>query len=632
MDVKAVYSLLLSVAVVLPATAQFKFSPEKPQLGQVVSFTYTPQRTPLAGDTTLEGRYVRYNDPGSIKFSKGIPVPLVRQGDSFTGQLPAQRAGTAGMMIAFRNAKAAKRTDLNNGRLYSIPFYDGKDCLVPHALGGQASVFSRTGFMYDLDGRADPNWLVLLYEWELIQYPEHKPQYWSDYALAMIKQRKPGYGPKVKAYIDAYLTSRPEPTADELTRASGLYEQMGDFAKANALRDRMKNLDPKGPLMQKSRAEAVRNEPNWAKKKAAYEAFVKDFPNSTHTPVLTNMITDGYYKAGDLRGLVAFIEPLPNASVDPQWLNSVANQLAEDRRGLTEAEWMIKRALAVLDAQPKPARPSAQWEAEQQARKRQYLATYAFALEQQGKDKEAYDTYLKAINTANPEDSDIKTNERYWLCALRTGNGEAARPNVEAFVQEGRSNNRLKNALRDYYAKKTGNAAEAETYVAKLEADLRADLREELRSTLINEPAPAFTMTDLKGQKVSLASLRGKVVVLDFWATWCVPCIMSFPAMQQAKAYFKNDPKVQFLFVNTREGGPLQRVHDFMAKRPYGDFVVPVDAGQRVANAYKVQGIPTKVIIDPQGRVRYRGIGYSGDAEATANEMTLLVELLKEGK
>ena len=84
-----------------------------------------------------------------------------------------------------------------------------------------------------------------------------------------------------------------------------------------------------------------------------------------------------------------------------------------------------------------------------------------------------------------------------------------------------------------------------------------------------------------------------------------------------------------FLFVNTREGGPVSRVQSFVSRQS-GPFVVPMDRDQRVADAYGVLGIPTKVIIDPKGRVRYRSLGFSGNTDATAEELTLVIEALKQ--
>ncbi len=626
------FSFILLAFACLKAQAQFCFSPERPQLGQVVSFTYTPQTTPLATDSTIEGRYVRYGAPNEMRLSQPASVSLIRTGNEYVGKLTMPKKEVAGVMLLFRNSIQPKRIDLNKGQFYVIPVCDANGRIVPHATGGQASVFTRSHFLYELNAQPDPNWVVTLYQHEIAQNPDLRSQYWSDLLAAQIKQKKPGYGPTVKAGIESYLASRPTPTTAELATAAQLYESMGDFPKANALRERQKAVEPTGSLVQKDRSMAIRNESDWMRKKAAYQAFLTEFPNSSYLPALTVLMTDGYFKANDIKGLVTFVEQQPAAHTDPLMLNTMAFQLADERRSLPEAETLIKRAIAVLKTQPKPKTTAGNWEMEKQLRQRQLLNTYAHTLEQQGKYADAYPIYQEIMNPDDIDNSDPRTNERYFTCALRTNHAAEARPMAEAAVQIGKATPALKNALHDWYAKQPGNTvAQADTYLTDLEANLRAEQREELQQLLINEPAPAFSLTDLQGRTISSSAFKGKVIVLDFWATWCGPCIASFPAMQQAQTRFQSDPNVRFLFVNTREGGPLQRVHTFMEKHPY-PFVVPLDAQQKVANAYKVLGIPTKVVIGPDGRVRYRTIGYNGNPETTVNELSLVVEMLKEGK
>ena len=566
-----------------------------------------------------------------MHLSRPATVTLVRQGSDFVGEVYIPKKDVAGMMLLFRNSKQPKRTDLNKNQLYVISVADAAGRLVPHAAGGQASVFTRTNFLYDAGSRPDPNQVVALYEQELSNNPDLRPLYWSDHMAALIRQKKPGYGPKVKAAIESYIASRPAPTAAELTAAAQLYESMGDFGKASAQRERIKTLDPAGSLAQQDRAAAVGNQPDWTRRKALYQAFVTEFPGSSHLPGLAVGMTDGYFKNNDIRGLVAFVEQQPAPHIDVLLLNTMAFQMADEKRSLTEAEKLVDKAMTVLKTGPKPGNVSGNWEKEKQVRQRQLMNTLARIREQQGNDADAYAAYQSFVSPDDVDTSDPRVNERYYLCALRTNHATDAQPMAEAAVQAGKATPRLKVALRDWYAKQPGQSGtSADAYLTDLEADLRAEQRDELRQHLINEPAPAFSLTDLQGRTISSSALKGKVVVLDFWATWCGPCIASFPAMQEAQLRFQSDPNVRFLFVNTREGGPVQRVHSFMAKNTY-PFVVPLDTQQRVANAYNVQGIPTKVVIDTNGRVRYRAVGYNGNPETTVNELTLVVELLKEG-
>ena len=114
-----------------------------------------------------------------------------------------------------------------------------------------------------------------------------------------------------------------------------------------------------------------------------------------------------------------------------------------------------------------------------------------------------------------------------------------------------------------------------------------------------------FALTNLEGKKVQLSELKGKVVVLDFWATWCGPCLASFPYMQKMVEKYKGK-SVEFLFINTGENTTpeetVQLISKFITDKKY-DFNVLFDFEKEVSKKYKIKGIPTKVIIGKEGNL-----------------------------
>ncbi len=131
-------------------------------------------------------------------------------------------------------------------------------------------------------------------------------------------------------------------------------------------------------------------------------------------------------------------------------------------------------------------------------------------------------------------------------------------------------------------------------------------------SPALGKVAKTFILPLLGGGDFDLAQWKGKVVVLDFWATWCGPCIKSLPALIETMSAFPPE-RVTLLGVNQSE--PAEQVKRFLEARGW-KFNVALDAGQKVARQYGVEGIPHTVIVGPDGNVAWVKTGFSPDGAA----------------
>lgn len=125
------------------------------------------------------------------------------------------------------------------------------------------------------------------------------------------------------------------------------------------------------------------------------------------------------------------------------------------------------------------------------------------------------------------------------------------------------------------------------------------------RPPLVGAPAPEITLKDLQGHDVRLSDFRGKVVLLNFWATWCKPCKEEMPAMQ---ASYDNLRDKGFVVLAVNELEDTDKVVEHI--RSHGHtFPVVMDHNNQVANKYGVVGLPASFLIDRQGIVRERVSG-----------------------
>lgn len=114
---------------------------------------------------------------------------------------------------------------------------------------------------------------------------------------------------------------------------------------------------------------------------------------------------------------------------------------------------------------------------------------------------------------------------------------------------------------------------------------------------------PDFTLVDMQGKQHKLSSLKGKVVMVNFWATYCTPCIKEMPSMQRLSNKFRGKP-FQILAIDMAE--ERADIDAFMKRfRIDVKFPILLDVEGEVVESWMVSAVPTTFIIDPQGTIRY---------------------------
>jgi peroxiredoxin len=623
-----IYSLF-----VLMFTASISFAQNKGTLllsttdikpKQEISFTY---QSTFKDNADLKA-YLVYLTPKLNYYKKDILLTV--DDKTFKGKTSIPDSA---VMVMF-SFKSGEDVDGNDGLGYSYLMKD--ENAVPLQKANKAMAILYGGMGDYLGGmKADKENAIKYTEAELALYPDQRisilPSYYSD----LMANKETEKAENVKEEIKKLFSKM-----NETAQVSSYYLfTRADKPLADSLKTIIVNQYPKGTLASNDILSAFSRETDLAKLETNYMKLLSDKDSKLDQDMLNYYLARAYSNAKNYDKMLASLDKMKIKGNAHSVLNSVAWKMAEDGTTLEMASKISKKSLDIIDELRTnkmylPSSSDSEKVAILNSNYGSYADTYALILFKQSSLKEALKYQEMAVNFGKFKSAEV--NERYTKFLIANNEDNKAESVLKKLIAEGNATEAMPEQLKTIYTK-NHSLAEYETLIANLDEAAKKKVREEMIAKMIDMKAPDFSLKNLKGETVSLASLKGKVVIVDFWATWCGPCIASFPGMQMALNKYKDDVNVAFVFIDTWESihdeKRIETVSKFIETNKY-TFNVLMDTEDvkdknkyDVVTAFGVDGIPTKFIIDKSGKIRFKAVGFSGSADGIVKEISAMVDL-----
>lgn len=133
-----------------------------------------------------------------------------------------------------------------------------------------------------------------------------------------------------------------------------------------------------------------------------------------------------------------------------------------------------------------------------------------------------------------------------------------------------------------------------------------------------------FTLNQLDGETLDFEDLKGKVVFINFWATWCAPCVAEMPSINSLYEIYLDNPEVVFVMINTES--KEDKVRKFMKKKKFS-FPIYFPNASMIPRVYESKGIPTTFVLDKDGYIAYKKVGMANyDADNFVKFIARLTE------
>ena len=618
------------------AQDHFTFSPLQPKAGEMVTINYIPSGALADTKAPIEAAVYTF----SSKKQTAEDITLKKIKDQYTGTF---KTDTSADFVYF-SFSADGKFDTNNDEGYWFPLYkNGK--VKAGANIGLAQFFGGMSMASGIEG-PDLEKALNGYEEEFKLYPDSRKENMLTYLRTYLQVHKTEGPALLQKEIESIIKSGLNTEVDYST-LQNLYSLAKLPQQASFINNLKKEKFPNGKWTAIQTLNEFMAEKDLSKKEnmlGEIETKINNDPNwkeyGKSLPFFKTSLVRAYVAKEDYEGMKNAVKKYNLPASDLAVLyNSVAWQLQKKDKDLKVAEELSKTATELSKSMwqhPTGEKPEtmteSQWKKSLENNYGKYANSYAMINYKLDNYKKGFpyaqDAAIKIAKSQNADE-----NNTYALLAEKVLSPKKYIPQLEQFLKHGKASETIKGILKKAYTAKHGEEA-ADAYITKLEKGSYLKMMEELRQEILSDAAPAFSLVDLQGQKVNLSALQNKIVIADFWATWCGPCKASFPAMQKMVTKYKDDPNVKFVFIDTWENGDDNQkkhtdVSNFIATNKY-DFHVLMDNDSKVVSDFKISGIPTKFVIDKKGVIRFKSVGWNGSDDKLISELSSMIDIAKE--
>lgn len=597
-------------------------TPDMPQRGQMFSVVFTPAKsgpqtpaTQINDQDTVVTIVFTYSNLYDLPYR----LPMTRKGDHWESSFRLARYATYATYTIESGNKTQKPAP---DKHYTIPVYENGQRIFSGYLYESYSLTAQMG----KDPRVSDMQDALLNK-ELAIHPDNyeaKVRLLNNKMMRSTGEEKEKFRSQALDVIAANFYSNPG-NMGLMNKTTMGYLIIGEKTRVDSIRTVIKAKYPNTEYGYELRVDEIKNITDGDKKITAAEALLKTTPakdlkyvNDLHELLMTLYAQ----KKDEKKALYHFkhidLDTSPyrgEAYLRRANILFQNNMLLDSAISLTQKAYLVAADFpaGVIRFFPETGHilpyvdPAAKRQVELTARANS-LSLQALIKWKKGEVQEAGSLLAKAIEIS----TDPKTLANAGTFFRLSGSPEKAYKMTKKLVMEKQEDTSAQRMMKEDYVswKKSTDGWNQE--MTEVTDHWRTKLLVILKKERMNKKSPGIDkLVTIKGEPVSAASMEGKILVIDFWATWCLPCMKEMPYVEAVYKKYKDDPRVMFMVVNSGSGNTLEDAQGWNGNKTYS-FPVYYTNEKTLGEKFGFSVIPTTLIIDGKGNIQFRNIGFEG--------------------